>query len=768
MRLLLINIYNESEGGLFMNKKKISLALIGLMCLSGASYGAPIAPIQTAEELEQAGGTITIDDVSTMQGPGVAIRHLDRGNTKPFIYNNEVTVKLTGFVTGNTGGDASGIVSRGSDMTLGKLDFNWKNDDQNTENTSHRVYGLEANDGSTLTLGDSSKITLHTNTSTYVVTGIFTNDRQGPGNNAGTIKLGSDTRVEITNEGKSNVYGIWSHASGGGVEAGEGFYLKVTAEQGTATGILSSFGGKVLLNGGTIIANQKNGEGNGIAIQVNEGTLEGNRGIYNISGDIFANNSNKSKADIKFSDESVFVGKATADRAGIINFDMIGTTWNMTGNSTLTSLHFSGAESNINFVGKDEYNTLTTHQLSGEGGRFHMRTDIVGNKSDKLVVGTAGLEGSHLISVKNDGSSATTGKEILTIIETQKDGAIEHFNLTSKVELGGFEYDLKSNPSNSQNLALMATGSSSTGDAGVNLFGGNYMLHYAEMQTLMKRMGDLRDSDREGNIWGRIFGGKMTSEGDGFLRDFDMSYTGIQVGADKKLIRKDGRGTSYVGGFLGYTVGSPSFSRGGDGGIDSYNLGGYWTYKHHNEFYADLVLKYGWMDSDFDIRDSAGQKIDGDLHTNVYSLSMELGRRYHFDQREKAGFYIEPQVQLSIAHFDGDNITASNGLKTKVDAMTSKLARVGTHIGYEVKDGKNPVNVYVKGYFMKEFDGNIDYSFNNGPKRSFSYEDTWFVYGIGATAKMGERHNLFIDFERAEGGRMEQDWALNGGYRYSW
>ena len=59
-------------------------------------------------------------------------------------------------------------------------------------------------------------------------------------------------------------------------------------------------------------------------------------------------------------------------------------------------------------------------------------------------------------------------------------------------------------------------------------------------------MGDLRQGDEKGNIWGRVYGGKFHSSSDSFLKDFDINYTGIQVGADKKFVRKDGRGTDYL------------------------------------------------------------------------------------------------------------------------------------------------------------------------------------------------------------------------------
>lgn len=174
------------------------------------------------------------------------------------------------------------------------------------------------------------------------------------------------------------------------------------------------------------------------------------------------------------------------------------------------------------------------------------------------------------------------------------------------------------------------------------------------------------------------------------------------------------------------------------------------------------------MKNEFNVRDSAGTQVKAkDIDTQGFSFSMEFGRRYHFDQEVKKGFYIEPQTQLTIGHQSGDSFTASNGLRIKAESYRSVLWRVGTHFGYEVKGGKNPVNVYAKWNWVKEFDGEMGYTLNGSPEMT-SYKGTWHVWGVGATAQFGKKHNLYFDLERASGGNFTHDWAVNGGYRFSW
>lgn len=128
---------------------------------------------------------------------------------------------------------------------------------------------------------------------------------------------------------------------------------------------------------------------------------------------------------------------------------------------------------------------------------------------------------------------------------------------------------------------------------------------------------------------------------------------------------------------------------------------------------------------------------------------------------------MEPQAQLSFGHYSGDDFTASNGLRIDADSYQSFLGRLGANVGYEIKGGKNPINAYAKVSVVHEFDGDVDYRLN-GSKESTSYDDTWIVYGLGITAKVGEKHNLYLDLERSSGGDFTQKWAINAGYRFAW
>lgn len=557
-------------------------------------------------------------------------------------------------------------------------------------------------------------------------------------------------------------------------------------------GIYTIDRGSTQFNSGTIKVDGLNS----YAIYTEESGEINGSGIYDIQGDIV--NRIGGKVDLNFESGSYFKGATNRD-SGVIDLTLAGTSrWDMTEDSTMSTLTFSEFGGHVHFDTdlNSNYGTLTLTDLAGNRGTFYMRTDIVGdgagNNIGDLLVVTDTSAGNHVLSVANQGSAATTGDETLTVVETADGFAT--FGLTNQVELGGYMYGLRRVDGQETNWELYAappgdpagpelpdTGGGKkptpSTDAGVNLFSGAYLLNYAETQTLLKRMGDLRGGTQENGVWARVYGGKFSSSGDGFLNSYDMNYWGVQTGYDKKIEREDKKGTVYVGGFFGYSKGNLDYLTDGSGSIDSKSIGAYWTHIHRNGFYADAVLKYNWMKNDFKNLDTAGDLVKGsDISSSGFTGSLEVGRRYFFKKSEngekiqvqdRQGWYVEPQLQLTVGQQSGGSFTASNGLRIKADFYRSMMGRVETHLGYEVKSGKNPVNVYGKFGVVKEFDGDVDYTLN-GSRESTSYGDTWKVWGLGITAKVGKKHDVYMEVERATGGQFTQNWSVNGGYRFSW
>ena len=445
-------------------------------------------------------------------------------------------------------------------------------------------------------------------------------------------------------------------------------------------------------------------------------------------------------------------------------------TWLMTDDSATHELYLDN-DSVISFVSPstgsgDRFYTLDVlADLNGgsEGAQFNLRTDLAGNQGD-LVHIRGDVYGQYLLGINNQGSAWVNPANELTVVKTGNSDS-DAFSLAHAVEVGGFEYGLKQV---GMDWNLFTTGrASSSASASLNGFAGSYLLNYAETQTLIQRMGDLRQGENQNGVWAKVYGGKFNSSADSFLSGFDMTYSGVQVGGDRQISLKEGKGDLYVGGMFGYGKGNLDYGV-GSGSVNSKTLGVYGTYVAPTGFYADMVLKYGWMKNDYKVLDSSGVMIKGDdMNTSGLSASLEIGQRLHLDRKTKEGWYVEPQAQLTMGHQSGGNFTASNGLNINVDSYNSVLGRVGMQAGYEVKSGKNPINVYAKASYVHEFDGDVGIRLN-GVGVSQSFGDSWITYGVGATAQIAKKHNLYLDIERASGGKFNQPWAINAGYRFEW
>ena len=563
------------------------------------------------------------------------------------------------------------------------------------------------------------------------------------GNN-GKIVVGDKAILETTGDGSHGVYTDWATSS---IEFQAGATINVS---GNSSYALFADAGKITSK-----------------LDMNGDVVSG--GKFLINGDMTTINGGI--IDLVLGNGSIFVGSAD-EATGNIKLKMeAGSKWYVTADKYVdltmeagSALYLGTPQDQINFT---LLNVENTGKMTVNGGTTWFQADVGSISGDQLIVAHT-IEGtSGKIAVENLGFSSTDGTEKLILIKAKNGGA--GFTLTNAVEQGGYIYllDNEFDGGTGTNWFLYGTErSTSSASASVNVVSGGYLLNYAETQALLQRMGDLRQDQSDGGIWARAFGGKFTSSSDGFLSGFDMSYSGMQVGADKKIALKN-KGSLYLGGMFGYSKGNLDYGV-GSGSIDSKTLGAYGTYIAPTGFYADLVLKYGWMKNDFKVLDTAGDWVTGEkMKTDGLAASLEIGQRIHLDRKSKEGWYLEPQAQLSTGHQSGGSFNASNGLQVDVDSYKSTLGRLGLNAGYEIKSGENPVNIYAKASYVHEFDGDVGYRLN-GSREQTSFGDSWWTYGVGITAQLNQKHNIYLDIERASGGQFNQPWSVNGGYRFNW
>ncbi len=459
------------------------------------------------------------------------------------------------------------------------------------------------------------------------------------------------------------------------------------------------------------------------------------------------------------------------------------------------------------------YSTLTIANLSGSGD-FALRTNLAGdgagvnNIGDKVVV-TESSSGDYGLTIQNRGSAVTTGNEVLTVVETT-DG-IATFKGNADVELGGYVYSVNkqgnnwvlsspkvpetpeaddpavipadepaatpanepaATPANEPAATPTDNGGTapagqdnatspitSTANAGANFLNTGYLMNYAEMQTLMQRMGDVRQGKTAGNVWLRAIDGRFSGFDNGKLSRFSLNYTGYQFGVDKRLSDEI---PIYLGLFMGVTEGSPHYQN-GNGNIRSEHYGFYTTWVNDAGFYVDGVVKVNRLRNQFNVHDTQNNQVSGNGVSSGLSGSLEAGKKFSFSDR-LAGFYLEPQLQLTAGHQDGASVGASNGLNITLSSYKSLMSRASVLAGYEINQSNYKLNTYVKTGVMREYAGDAAYALNGSNER-LSFKGNGWNNGVGLSAQISS-HTLFLEADMVDGKRFNQR-QVNAGYRFS-
>ncbi|RKJ79967.1 autotransporter family protein, partial [Pyramidobacter sp. CG50-2] len=282
-----------------------------------------------------------------------------------------------------------------------------------------------------------------------------------------------------------------------------------------------------------------------------------------------------------------------------------------------------------------------------------------------------------------------------------------------------------------------------------------------EIDSLNKRLGELRDYDAPEGFWFRYKRGEM--EGDGVY--FKDKYNFYQLGWDRKR-ETDRRGVWRYGLAAHYGDNSADYAK-GSGSIDSFGASVYagWTGKLGH--YADFVLKYSHLDNDFTVYASDGTA-KGGYNNWAMSVSAEYGYKFDLGRR----WILEPQSQLVYTHIFDASYATSNGIEVRQDGVDSLIGRLGFRLGREFGEkGQGGYGKwYVKADLLHEFCGDREVSLYGAHGQTLrKYEDggdTWFAAGIGADVTMGKNSFFYCDVEKSFGADIETNWQVNLGVRW--
>ncbi|WP_418811883.1 autotransporter outer membrane beta-barrel domain-containing protein [Phascolarctobacterium faecium] len=439
----------------------------------------------------------------------------------------------------------------------------------------------------------------------------------------------------------------------------------------------------------------------------------------------------------------------------------------------------------LGFSGTAANRTVTGGKLQLTGSNaFRFTTDLANNKADSMTFDAIennsskqyiqigyeeafkdALSEADIVTVNGSATVLTitnlNGQNLNNFVgqASSLDSPLERFRVTPKVEASGNEVkitevalakeDTPSETAMTLSDAQMALGS----------------MWRIEGNNLMKRMGDLR-SDKEaaqGGVWARYYRGELSADS-AYDRNFSQDYTAFQGGIDKVQDYKGGKlytgiAINRIDSNAGYTAGSGDLSSTGVGLYASW-LGG----KGH---YLDVIARGSKLTNDFKLVDLSGNAAKADYDTWAYGISAEYGYR----QNLNAGWFVEPQAELSLGHLGSADYTTSNGVSVKQDSVNSAVVRLGFLGGKEFTIGGHPSNAYVKASALHDFGGNGGatgyYENSSLALKTGDLTGTWYEIGLGANLGIAKNSNLYFDALKTFGGNLRTDWQFNAGLRFT-
>ena len=439
-----------------------------------------------------------------------------------------------------------------------------------------------------------------------------------------------------------------------------------------------------------------------------------------------------------------------------------GGTWNTDGNSFVNNLTFDGGVINVN-GGADQ--TIQIDNVAGNGGDINIKGELDNGvwKLGKVALGkddTSKVEGK--IDLNLSGVTADDIEDSKAALDAlagslSVNGNDNKLDATGNIQEGlisggissGLNVDENGKVSVDESTIQQST-STTTMDSMRDIAGVAIAAWRQEDSSLGQRLGELRSSEGDQGIWTRMSRGEFEYNG-----NFKNQYNFFQLGYDKA------NGDWHYGAAISHNDGKTNYAN-GSGENSSTSLSLYGTWLGNDGEYADIVLKQGRLNNEFDIVTAAG-RTNGDYDMWGTSLSGEYGKEIKLND----GWYVTPQGQLTLMYIGGEDYTTNNGIRAEQDSMTSLVGRVGFEMGKAVSDKGR---IFAKASLLHDFNGEADTRLTLGDKHNSYTQDlgeTWYEAGIGISYKVSKASYIYADVMKTFGGDLETPWQWNAGVRYS-
>ena len=629
--------------------------------------------------------------------------------------------------------------------------------------------------------------------------------------NSGSIKIGDRVKIISSLDSigqENNVFGI-SNTKNSTLNIGE--KAEISAVGKDANQVVAVYNGgsssKLTIENGSIITASGLGNNNIIgAVWNEEGNIKLNGGtsiysdgyaVYNengsvsiedegyskkIQGDIFSTKAGAVTDILLDTDDSYLEGASFKNNGGIFNFGLKNNAvWYVPQNSAVTNFDIENGivDMTQNYSGETikGKQVISIDKTSGSGGTYIMDIspedrDQTGDKTDGINIEKADAAQKNYIQA---GKTSITGlvnhnfsdkeNSSIKIASADKNVTFEGTKFTDTASIYDYVLSLEENikgEAGEKNTWYVTGVEKQEGEVIKNIETAitlNYMSAVSsrsELNSVHKRLGEIHNGTSENGTWAGTSSGQM--EHNKSSEKFKNEYNALQIGYDK---RKETEKRSIFTGFAVHKKEGKTDFKNGDGKNYDIGISLYKSFVMEDNSYANLVVKYSYINNEHKNYTSDMQEMKTDYDTWSGSISFEYGKKY-----TKNRWYMIPQMQMDYTFVKGADYAMNSGIKVEQKNINSLVGRAGMYAGYDFERSSHFIKIGILQEFSGDYGARIT-GIDTTVNKKYKGKDTWLEAGIGGYFEVGKTGttNIYYNIEKTFGSKFERNWQVSLGLR---
>ena len=593
-----------------------------------------------------------------------------------------------------------------------------------------------------------------------------------------TLNIGKNSEISVEGRDANQIRALHNDGTSSKITIEDGSIITASGENNSVVIGVSNKTGSIKLDGGTDIYSE------GYAVYNDSGNVSITDKGYSkkIQGLIFSTKAGAVTDILLDTNDSYLEGASSKYDEGVFNFGLKNNAvWYVPQNSAVTNFDIENGivDMTQNYKGEtiSGKQKLSIDKTSGSGGTYIMDIspedrDQTGDKTDGINIEKADVAQKNYIQV---GKTSIVGlvkynfsdieNSSIMIASADKNVTFEGTKFTDTASIYDYVLSLEENikgEAGKKNIWYVTGVEKQEGEVIKNIETAitlNYMSAVSsrsELSSVHKRLGEIHNGTSENGTWAGTSSGQM--EHNKSSEKFKNEYNTLQIGYDK---RKETEKRSIFTGFAVHKKEGKTDFKNGDGKNYDIGISLYKSFVMEDNSYANLVVKYSYINNEHKNYTSDMQEMKTDYNTWSGSISFEYGKKY-----TKNNWYMIPQMQMDYTFVKGADYTMNSGIKVEQENINSLVGRTRMYAGYDFEKSSH----FIKTGILQEFSGDygaritgIDTTVN----KKYKGKDTWLEAGIGGYFEVGKTGttNIYYNIEKTFGSKFERNWQVSLGLR---